>query len=61
MNEVLNLLTELTKAQLDAFRSHNEAELMRLDKELELAFGRKERSFGALREHERQHKCALGG
>jgi len=57
VEEVLQKITQLTKRQLAAFRRHDEAELMRLDKQLELTVGLKERSIGALRQHEKEHGC----
>ena len=50
-------IVELSKAQYEAFHRNDEGELMRLDKELELAFGEKERSIGALRQHREEHGC----
>lgn len=55
IDAVLNQLVELTSAQLDAFRAKNHTVVTRLDRELEHAVGRKERAFGAQREHARQH------
>jgi hypothetical protein len=53
----LRQVKEITTAQLDAFQSHDQDTVMRLDKELEKAMGRKERSLGALRQHAKDHKC----
>jgi len=58
LNEILAHIVDLTKAQLDAFQENREGEMMRLDKELENAIGKKERAIGALREHRREHHCA---
>lgn len=60
MEDILQRLKELTALQLEAFRSRNSAELARLDRELENAMGEKERSFGALRQHVREHNCQPG-
>jgi cell division septum initiation protein DivIVA len=57
VGEVLERLTNLTQAQLNAFRANDQATLMRLDKELENAIGEKERRIGAMRQHAREHKC----
>ena len=55
VDEVLDKLVTLTKEQLTAFREQDHIRFMRLDKELELTVGQKERSIGALREHRREH------
>ena len=57
VQEILQRIADLTKAQLETFQRRDETELMRLDKELENAMGLKERSIGALREHEKEHGC----
>ena len=57
VNEVLERIAELTKAQRQAFRDVNNAEFHRLDKELEQLIGHKERSIGALRQHVKEHQC----
>ncbi len=54
----LQTLSDLTTAMLDAFRANDRSAFARLDKELELAVGRKERVVGALRQHIKDHKCA---
>ena len=51
----LERLEELIAQQLEAFRSNDQATFMRLDKELELTIGTKERAIGALREHSKEH------
>lgn len=53
----LQLLADLTSAQLEAFQSHNQELFMRLDKDLENAVGLKEWAIGAMREHAREHGC----
>jgi hypothetical protein len=55
VDEVLKKLVALTKDQLTAFRKRDHGAFMRLDKELELTVGHKERSIGALREHRLEH------
>ena len=58
--EVLATLTkisELTGAQLDAFKQNDVARLMHLDKQLENEMGTKERALGAARQHIEEHGC----
>lgn len=55
--ETLNRLIELNKQQIDALQENDETRLMALDQKMELAFGDKERAFGALREHTKEHGC----
>ena len=55
VQDVLARITQFTTAQLSAFRSDDNAAFMRLDKELEITMGAKERAIGALRQHEREH------
>lgn len=54
---VLQQLVDLTRRQRDAFLANDETEFMRLDRELELTIGVKERSVGALQQHEAEHGC----
>lgn len=56
---VLEKLVSLTNEQVRAFRLRDDSYFMRIDKELELTLGLKERSIGALREHRREHESAL--
>jgi cell division septum initiation protein DivIVA len=56
VQDALARLTHLTTAQLNAFRSNDDATFMQLDKELESAVGTKERTIGAMRQHEREHR-----
>ena len=56
-SEILQHLIDLTKHQIIALAANDQQTLMRLDKQLELVFGEKERSFGALREHTKEHGC----
>jgi hypothetical protein len=53
----LNALIELNASQIEALEKADHSKLFSLDKELELSFGRKERAFGALRQHKRDHGC----
>ncbi len=54
---ILQSLSDLTQAMLDAFRADDRSAFARLDKELETSVGRKERVVGALRQHIKDHKC----
>jgi hypothetical protein len=55
---VLEKLVDLTRRQRDAFLANNQTEFMRLDRELELTIGVKERCVGALYQHETDHGCS---
>ena len=57
VDEILKKLVDTTTLQLEIFRSKKPGEFMRVDKELELLVGEKERRIGALRHHAEQHKC----
>ncbi len=57
LDDVLKKLTETTSLQLEVFRSRKPGEFMRVDKELELLVGEKERRIGALRQHIQEHRC----
>ena len=55
-----SLLTvkSLIEAQIRVLReTGSQSRLLELDKELEMAFGEKERRFGALSEHTKEHGC----
>jgi len=54
VRKTLQKLKELTEAQLAVFRARDQAEFIRLDKELEKTMGAKERVIGAFREHDCQ-------
>jgi hypothetical protein len=54
-DQILEKLNILTIDQLAAFRRRDDSTFMRLDKELELTIGLKERTIGASREHRREH------
>jgi hypothetical protein len=56
VDEVPANLVSLMKDQHAAFRQRDHSAFMRIDKELELMIGHKERSIGALREHRRSHE-----
>lgn len=55
--EVLGQIARISQEQIQALRSNDQAAMMRLDRQLELLFGEKERAFGALAEHRREHGC----
>ena len=54
---VLGNLAQVATLLLELFRSKDLEGVHRLDKELELTVGEKERSIGALRQHIKEHKC----
>jgi hypothetical protein len=58
--EVRERLIRLAKAATDsieALRLHDNGSLERLDKELEIVLGEKERAMAALRQHVAEHGC----
>jgi hypothetical protein len=57
VDEMLKKLVDTTSLQLEIFRSKKPGEFMRVDKELELLVGEKERRIGALRQHVDEHHC----
>jgi hypothetical protein len=57
VDKSLEKLRELTTLQLEVFRSNNYHSFMRMDKELEVVVGEKERTIGALKQHTREHNC----
>ena len=58
VQDALARLTNLTTAQLNAFRANDRSDFMRLDDELENGMGAKERTIGAMRQHEKEHPTA---
>jgi hypothetical protein len=54
---VLSKLAQVSTLLLELFRANDLSGVHRLDKELELAVGEKERSIGALRQHVKEHNC----
>jgi hypothetical protein len=60
VSSILKELVQLTTQQLGAFQANNHALFMRLDRQLELTVGAKERSVGALRQHVKDHRCLSG-
>lgn len=57
VEQILKDLSEKTSLHLELFRSKQHQRFMRLDKELELLVGEKERAIGSLRQHAKEHKC----
>jgi hypothetical protein len=57
LDEILKKLADTTTLQLEIFRSRKPGDFMRVDKELELLVGEKERRIGAIRQHADEHKC----
>ena len=57
VEEILKDLAEKVTFLLEVFRSKDPAAFARIDEELELLVGRKERAVGALRQHVKDHNC----
>lgn len=53
----LTNVNRISSLLLETFRAQDLEGVHRLDIELELAVGQKERSMGALRQHVEEHKC----
>lgn len=54
---VLAKLAELTQTHLRMFQEGDYVGSRKIDRELELTVGEKERAIGALRQHLTEHKC----
>jgi hypothetical protein len=54
---ILERIDRLTSEQLKAMRDRDDDLLLNLDKQIEAAFGEKERAFGALLHHRDEHGC----
>ena len=54
---ILGQIDALTQEQMDAMTSGDDERLIKADKQLEAAFGEKERTFGALLDHRDEHGC----
>lgn len=54
---VLSEIVKIIELQREALQERGESELMALDKRLENTFGEKERAFGALKQHTKEHGC----
>ena len=57
---VLERLDELSEQQIEALRNGDYKRVLKLDKQMEQHFGKKERAFGALFNHCREHGCSFG-
>lgn len=57
VEDILGNLAQINTTLLELFRSKNISGVHRLDKELELTVGEKERTLGALRQHIKEHRC----
>jgi hypothetical protein len=55
--KVLARIDALTEIQIQAMRDRDDEKLMDADKQLEAAYGEKQRSFGALLDHRNEHGC----
>jgi hypothetical protein len=53
----LDELIDITKMQREAVRDGRLAEVQKLDTRLEASFGAKERAFGAMWQHIKEHGC----
>jgi len=58
VENALGNLAQVATLLLELFRSRDLHGVYRLDKELEITVGQKERCIGALRQHVKEHKCA---
>ena len=58
LESVLGNLAQVTTLLLELFRSGHSEKYEKLDRELELTVGEKERAVGALRQHIKEHKCS---
>lgn len=57
VTDVLLRLANVATVQAEMFHSGNDSEFVRLDKQIELIVGEKERAIGALRQHSKEHRC----
>jgi hypothetical protein len=55
--DALSQIISITQKMLDANKANNLRAIQQLDKELEQLVGLKERSFGALHQHQKEHGC----
>ena len=54
---VLRAVSEIAAAQVETFRAKDHKSFTKLDKELELTVGVKERTIGAFTQHCSDHNC----
>jgi hypothetical protein len=57
VQKILDDLGETVSFLTEVFRAKNDQSFRRLDKQLELLVGEKERAVGALRQHVKDHGC----
>jgi len=57
INSILTTMITIIQQQRDAINEGNTEEALVFDKQLELCVGDKERAFGALRQHIKEHGC----
>jgi hypothetical protein len=55
--EQLKKLNELTKQQFEILEAGYYEQFMKIDREVELALGEKERRIGSLRQYDEEHGC----
>ncbi|HSS96410.1 MAG TPA: hypothetical protein VLK33_05250 [Terriglobales bacterium] len=55
VSKALERIETITRGQIESLRKGDNQTLMRLDKELELTMGEKERAMGAFLQHQRTH------
>jgi hypothetical protein len=55
--KILEAIAAKNMEQVHALRDRDQSKLMQLDKEVEELIGKKERTFGALRQHTAEHGC----
>jgi putative methionine-R-sulfoxide reductase with GAF domain len=57
VENVLGNLAQVSTLLVELFRSNDFKGVHRLDKQMELTLGEKERRIGAFSQHVREHKC----
>ena len=57
VTEMLRKVSEVATAQVETFRAKDRESFTRLDRELELTVGQKERTLGAFTQHCQDHNC----
>jgi hypothetical protein len=55
--DTLNVMIEEIQKARDALKRDDKQLLLMSDRSMEVALGKKERAFGALAEHKREHGC----
>jgi hypothetical protein len=55
--DLLGSLSDIARAQREALKNDAQHTVAALDQEFERLFGEKERTLGALYEHEKEHGC----